>query len=147
MASSSIPFVRGQNVILRLYQQNKPIYVACKTHDIEENATEVVDDVGGENRSRLDKVTNYFTLSLDVFQADQEVIKSYMTAQDADDAAILPLIQNAALLIKNRDGTRAAFVLQEAKIGPMKLSMGGRDDAFMLNLKIRFRFFTPVPSI
>lgn len=145
--AANIPFVRGQNVILRLYQDGKPVYVAGKTWDVEENASEIADDVNGENRSRLDKVTNFFSISLDCFQADQEILDKYIEAQDSDDASLLPKKQSVAIQINNRDGTRAAYLLSEAKLGPIKLNASGRSDAFMLNLKIRFRYMKKIQSV
>lgn len=145
--SANIPFFRGQNVVLKLYQDNKPIVLLAKNWDIEENATEIADGVNGENRDRLDKVTNYFSGSVDVFQADQEQIEAYMAAQDADDTNQLPKTQSGAVQINHRDGTKAAYLLSELKLGPFKTGMTSRQDAVMLNLKFRFRFYKRIPSI
>lgn len=145
--SSAIPFFRGQNVILKFYQGNQPIYIAAKNWDVEENATENADGVNGEHRDRLDKVTNYFTANVDIFQTDQAVVAAYLASVEADDNNLLPLNQLGAVQINHRDGTRASYLLQEMKAGPMKLSNSSRQEAVMLNLKLRFRFFKPVPSI
>src|SRR5688572_17462781 len=119
----NIPFFRGQNVVLKLYQNNKPVYLQAKNWEVEENATEIADGVNGENRDRLDKVTNYYSATVDVFQTDQEVVEAYMEAQSADDNNLLPLKQTAAVQITQRDGVRAAYVLQNVKAGPMKMTM------------------------
>lgn len=143
----SIPFFRGQNVVIRLYQQNKPVYLAAKNWDVEENATEIADGVNGEHRDRLDKVTNYFQGSVDIFQTDQEQMKAYIAAQDADDANQLPLKQTMAVQITHRDGTRAAYLMQGVKLGPFKTGMTSRQDAIMLNLKFRFQFWKPIQTL
>src|SRR5687767_11322537 len=114
--ATNIPFFRGQNVTLRVFQNNKPVYVAAKTWDVEENAAEIADGVNGEDRDRLDKVTNYYSLTVDIFQTDQEVVQAYLDALARDDSAQLPMKQTLGISIKHRDGTRAAYVLQEAKI-------------------------------
>jgi hypothetical protein len=145
--ATNIPFFRGQNCVLRLYQDNKPIYIATKNFDVEENVTEVADGVNGEHRDRLDKVTNYYTANVDIFQTDQEVVERYMEQQDNDDANGLPLKQTGAIMINHRDGTRASYLLQEMIIGPMKLTNSSRQEAVMLNLKLRFRYLKKVPSI
>lgn len=144
---ASIPFFRGQNVVLKFYQNNKPVYLQAKNWDVEENATENNDGVNGENRDRLDKVTNYYTASVDVFQTDQEVVEAILAAQEADDFNELPLKQTAAIQISHRDGTRAAYLMTGVKAGPFKMTNGSRSDAVMLNLKMRFQFFKKVPSI
>src|SRR4051812_1927409 len=100
--AANIPFTRGGNAVLKLYQDNKPVSFACKVWDIEENATEIADGVGGEDRDRLDKVTNYFTLSIDVYHADTKAIQAYMDAQTVDDAGVLPKNQTGALQLKHR---------------------------------------------
>ena len=145
--AANIPFFRGKDVVFKFYQDGKPVYLAAKNWDVDENATENADGVNGEDRDRLDKVTNYFTASLDVFQADVNAINTYIAAQDADDQSLLPLKQSGAVQIRMRDGTRAAYLLQEMKMGPCKLSMSSRQEAVMWNVKLRFRYFKQVPSI
>lgn len=144
---SNIPFFRGRNVKLKMYQDGKPVYLAAKNWDVEENATEIAEGVNGEERDRLDKVTNYFSCSVDIYQADQELMNSIIAAQDQDDLETLPLDQRCAVLINQRDGTSAAYGLMECKFGPFKMTQSGRGDAVMLNLKIRARYYKKVPSI
>jgi hypothetical protein len=145
--AANIPFFRGQNCVLKAYQNGKPVTLLAKVWDVDENATEIAEGVNGEHRDRLDKVTNYYSTSVDMYQTDQEVMQAIMDAQDVDDANGLPLKQTCAIQINHRDGTKAAYILQECKFGPFKESQGGRADAVMLNLKIRFRYFKPVPTI
>ena len=145
--ASNIPFVRGLNVMLKLYQSGAAVYFPCKVWDVEENSTEVSDDVNGEDRSRLDKVLNYYSISLDSFQFDETQMNMILAAQAADDAQGLPLAQTCAIMINHRDGTRAAYVLSQCKFGPFKNSAQSRQDAYMMNLKIRFRYLKQVPSI
>lgn len=144
---SNVPFFRGQNVKLKAYQNGKPVVVLCKNWDVEEVASENADGVNGEYRDRLDKVTNYFKCSMDVFQNSQEVMNALIAAQDADDAAGFPLPQTCAIEIQQRDGTRAAYLLSECKFGPWKTNMSSRDDAVMLNVAVRFRFWKPIQAI
>ena len=145
--ASSVPFIRGQNSVLKVYQDGKPVYLACKTWDIDENAAEIADGVNGEYRDRLDLVVNYFSISTDIFQSDQAVMDMIIAAQEVDDAAGLPLKQIAAIQLQQRDGTRAAYLLQECKFGPFKTTNSSRSDAYMINLKIRARFMKRVPTI
>lgn len=145
--ASNAPFFRGQNVVLKFYQDNKPVYLQATNWDVEENATEVADGINGEKRDRLDKVTNFYSATVDVNQNDQEVLEAILKAQDEDDAANLPLKQVAGIQIEHRDGTRAAYILTGVKAGPFKMTMSGRSEAVKLNLKMRFQNFKKVPSI
>lgn len=147
MADNSIPFFKGQNVVIKLYQSNKPVYIPAKNWDVEENATESAEGVNGEKRDRLDKVINFYTATADIHQKDQSTVQAYLDSVQADDDNLLPLNQLGAIQINHRDGTRASYLLQEMKVGPMKLSNSSRQENVMLNLKMRFRFFKPVPSI
>ena len=145
--AANIPFFRGQNVTLKVFQDGKPFYIAAKNWDVEENAAEIAEGVNGENRDRLDKVTNYYTANVDIFQTDQSVMDKIIDAQNQDDSNGLPLKQTAAISINHRDGTKAAYILQECKFGPWKTTNSSRQDAVMLNLKIRFRFYKPIQAI
>lgn len=145
--AANIPFVRGRDVLLKIYQDSKPVLIDCKNFDLEENATETNDGVCGEDRDRLDKVTNFYSGTFDIYQVDQHVMQSIMDAQDQDDAAGIPLNQSASFRINNRDGTRTTYLLQEVKIGPFKNAAGGRGELLMLNLKIRGRYLKLAKSI
>lgn len=147
MATTNKPHVRGQNVVLKFYQNNKPVYLNAKNWEVEENATEINEGVNGEDRDRLDKVTNFFSCSVDVYMQDQELIKAYLESLATDDSAALPLRQVLAVQITERDQARAAYVMQEAKAGPIKFSMTSRPDPIMVNLKFRFRYLKSVQSI
>jgi hypothetical protein len=143
---ASIPFFRGKDCILKLYQDSQPVYITAKNWNVEENAVEAADDVNGENRSRLDKVTNFYSATVDVYQADVSVIDKIMEAQGPDDDATLPLKQTGAIFIKMRDGTRAVYILKGMKIGPWTMNFSGRTENVMLNLKLRFQFFEKAQS-
>lgn len=145
--SASIPFVRGSNSTFKVYFNNRPLYLPCKVWNVDESATEHADGVNGEDRDRLDKTTNFFDTQLELFQSDMTVMQSYLDAIAADDAQGLPTVQTCALRLKLRDGTSANFILKECKVGPMKLASSGRADPIMLSLKVRSRYFVPVPSI
>lgn len=145
--ASNAKFFKGENCALKLYQNGRPVTVLGKNFDIEENATELNDGVNGESRDRLDKVTNYYSISVDLFQNDQEQMDAIIAAQDVDDAAGYALPQSCAVQIQQRDGTRVAYLLQECKFGPFKWSNSGRGDNTMLNLKIRARFLKKVQAV
>ena len=145
--AASIPFVRGQNVTLRLYQDGKPITIVGKNWSVDSNAAEIADPVNGELRDRLDLVMNYYSGSVDVYQSDESTLQAMMDAQDADDAQGLPLSQTGAVQKNHRDGTRAAYLMQGLKLGPWSESASGRTDAVMLTIKFRFQYYKTIPSI
>ncbi len=145
--ATNIPFIRGRDVLMKVYQDGAPVLIEAKNFDLEENATENADGVNGEDRDRLDKVTNFYSGSIDIYQSDQHVMDMIMAAQVQDDAAGLPLEQFATFRFNNRDGTRTTYILQECKFGPFKDNASGRGDTVMLNLKIRGRYWKLGKSI
>lgn len=139
--SDNAKFFRGENTLLKIYQQAKPIYVAGKSWKCTQDATQCVDPVNGEKRDRLDLVTNYYDASLECYQSDQEILTALMASQETADNAGLPLKQTAAILIEHKDGTKAAYMLTECVFGPWDTGSSDRTSAVMISLKIRFRFF------
>lgn len=144
------PFIRGENVVLRLYQQKgsalKPVYLAAKNWKVTENATEVNEGVNGENRDRLDKVTNFYEVTFDIYLPDMEFLTAYMEAQTAMDNNQFPLKQTLAVLIKTPRGNYA-YSCQEAMVGPFDHNNSGRADSNMMSCKARFRYYKQVQAI
>ncbi len=144
---SSIPFTRGQNCILRLVQDNEPVIIAAKSWSVEENANEANDGVNGELRDRLDKIINFYSGTVEIYQSDRDVMDKIIAAQSADDAQGLPLDQYAVIQKRHRDGTKVAYLMEEAVFGPFTDNASGRAENVMLTLKFRFRFWKPVQAI
>lgn len=144
------PFIRGENVVLGFLQQKGTsmvkINVAAKNWKMSENALEAADGVGGENRDRLDKVTNYYEGSVDIYMPDLEVMDAYLLSQEADDNNQFPLQQAMQVTFKTPRGN-LLYSCQEVKLGPWDWSMGGRQDTMMQTLKFRFRFIKKLPTL
>ena len=145
--ASNASFLRGQNCSVRIYQGGRNVTVLSKSFNVDENVTESNDDVNGEYRSRLDRTTNYYSMALELFLNDQEQIQMVLDYQANEDAAGFSLPQSCAIQMANRDGSRAAFLCKEARFGPWKMGISGRDDAITFSLGVRFRFFVPLPTI
>lgn len=145
------PHIRGEDATLRFYQQKgtalKPVYIAAKNFKVTENASEIREGVQGERRDRLDKVTNFYEITFDIFLPDLEFLTSYIEAQDALDAGTqFPLKQSFAVLLKTPRGN-FAYNCQEAIVGPIDLSMTGRSDPLMINVKAACRWVKQIPSL
>ncbi len=146
-SNTNIPFTRGKDCTMKVYQDGKPYYVAVKSWSVEQNATEVQDDVNGEDRSRLDLITNFFSASMEIYQSDETIMQAMIDQQTNDDAASTPLAQSASIRVRHRDGTKAAYRLENAKFGPWTTNVGGRTEANMLSLKMRFTQWKKVKTI
>lgn len=146
MANNNIPFLRGENVVIKLYQNGNPVVLLAKNWNVSQEATEVSEGVNGEDRDRLDLVTNSFSGSVDVYQEDADVIQAIIDNQKNEDAGALPLVQAGAVQKRYRDGTKRAYVMRELKMGPFNETMTSRQDSVMINVKFRFRYYEPVQS-
>lgn len=144
------PFVRGENSKLRCFQELngaiKPIIVPIKNWKVGENATETNEGVQGENRDRLDKVTNYYDITFDVYVNDATFLDSYVLAQEALDSNGTPLKQLFSVQYDIAGGGRVAFSLQEAVVGPIDLGNTSRQDPLMISVKARCRYFKKIPT-
>jgi hypothetical protein len=145
MAATNVAFFRGQDVVLRFYQNNAQVLLPAKNWSVEQNAAEINEGVNGEYRDRLDLVTNFYSGSVDIYQADQKTMDSIIAAQAPYDNSTFPLTQYAAVLIRQRDGVTAGYALREAVFGPWNMNMSSRQDPVMLNIKFRFRFYEKLP--
>lgn len=134
----NIPFTRGKNVQMKLYNDGNPVIIAGKNWTIEQNAVEVADDVNGEIRSRLDLVTNFFSGTVDIYESDEAVMTEIMKQQANDDAFATPLTQSASIRKRHNDGSKAAYRCVGMVWGPWTSASPGRTEANMLTLKFRF---------
>lgn len=139
---ANVNFFRGRDVSLKFYQDGNAVLLNATNWSVEQNATEVADGINGETRDRLDIVTNYYSASADVLQNDQEVMKALIADQENEDASALPLSKSAAVVVRMRDGTRAAFILRGVVLGPFSETMSGRSDGVKLSIKFRFTSYT-----
>ena len=140
---ADIVYIRGLNAQFRFFLGNtgSEIILPAKSWSVKENSTKVTDPTGGEDRDRLDKVTNSFDLSI------QSYLR-YMTALDAwlddianNDAQVAPLAASGGIGCNVRDGTKKRYVMRELTRDDFSIDMGGRADAVMLSLNLRCRYF------
>lgn len=146
-ATNSTPFYRGRDVTLRLTSNGKPVYFAAKSFQWEQVAVEAADGVNGEDRDRLDLITNYFQGTVDIYAADQTQMQMLLDQQTNDDASGSPFKQTGSVRINHRDGTRSAFKMIGMKIGPWTKNLPGRTEIGMLTLKFRFTRWEQTQSI
>jgi len=137
-ATNSTPFLRGKDVVLRFTQQGRPIYLAGKNFQWSQVAVEAADGVNGEDRDRLDLITNYYEGSVDLYMADESVVQALIDQQTNDDAGGSPFVQTGSVRIQHRDQTKAAYKMKQMKLGPWTYNVGGRTETAMFTVKFRF---------
>jgi hypothetical protein len=141
MAQGAPDFVSGKHVRFKFYLNGAPVIVFMKDTDIEEDAEEIADDVNGEDRSRLQKLTNFYRCQGQVFTPDKKLLEAWITNQANEDANEPQLDAAAGIRVEFLDGSAAAFVMKKVTVGPLKLRIGGRKERVMQNLALRFQYF------
>jgi hypothetical protein len=143
----TVPFFRGKDARFRFFFDGTERVLRAKTWDVSRNASKHADGVNGEDRDRLDSVTNYFEASVTAFQEDVAAWRWLLSDIENKDAQTLPLDKGAAITIKIIDGSKAAFVLDEVEVDDWKIAQGGRAEAVMLTIPLRARYFKEAPSL
>jgi hypothetical protein len=136
------PFARGLAAILRFYVASQPKVINIKSWALKEVVVEVVDQVGGELRARVDVVTDYYDLTAEAYEDSNTALLESCLLGNANDDAFNPPIQVAAgLRLEYRNGGQSkAFTLNSATRSPMDLKSGGRTEALMHSIHIRAQF-------
>lgn len=143
----AVPFWSGKNAKVTFLQDNTKVPVDVTSWSVKRNATKVNDGVGGEDRDRLDSITNYFDISLTCKQVGIEDLKKLLEDIDNEDALVAPLDKALAFTIKPNDGSKASFVATEVTVDDWDWASGGRTERQTLTIPLRARYFREVSTV
>lgn len=138
---SDLPFLSGKDGLFRLFLGGPDIQLKTKTWSIKKNAVKVADGVCGEDRDRLQTITNYFEVSSDVFLNNTLQLDAMLNDIAQNDAGLAPLVASGAMRLRILDGSRASYTCGELVIDDWDIRNGGRTDRLMMGLPMRFRYF------
>lgn len=142
-------FVYGKNTKFLVYFNNTPWPVTTKTWGVQEQCVEAADGVNGEDRDRLQKITNYYTCSFECYEdGSSNTLQNLILNQQNEDAQLPPLALSGGLLFTfpGIGGVRLGFTLSGCSMGPLDMKSAGRTSAFMHSLKFRAQYFNPVAT-
>ncbi len=140
-----VPHATGKCVTVTVFRNGTKIgELTAQSWECKRDATEITDDVLGEDRSRIDSETNFFVIGLKCYQRDFVVLRALLAAQAVDDSGVQPDQIDMGVVMKPKDGTKEGYAGKEGSLGAWSLSASGRTDRVMLDLPIRFRYFDPV---
>lgn len=132
----------GKDVTCRYRQNNTPVSFQARSIEVEENAEEVADPVCGEDRDRLQIITNFFTITIEAYAPDLAVLEAALEDIANNDAKAAPFNKVFGLRFQFLDGaTKKAFVAREVARSPLRVSASGRRDRVMQTLRLRARYF------
>ncbi len=129
--------VSGKDTRFKVYVGNSgtPWTVTVKTWSIEEDGEIVKDDVNGETRSRAQKITDGYKFTFDCYEdGSSQILANCIATQAAIDANQPAPQFGSGVLFTYNDGTKAAFTLGTATLGPFKATDSGRKQRFMHSL-------------
>lgn len=135
------PFVRGKDAKFRIFKGDTEVVVRVKNWNVKRNATIIADDVNGEERSQLDSVTNFYSMSIDVFTEDGKVLDALMNIQDAKDSSVTPDDVAALFTLRILDGSKRAFTMEAIELDDWDFKSSSRTDALMLTIPLRGQYF------
>src|ERR1017187_6498301 len=102
------PFLRGLAAKVRIYVLNQPKVLNIKSWAIKEVVVDVKDDVGGENRARVDVVTEYYDFTCECYDDSQaSVLEPALIGNANDDAFNPPIAVASGLRFEYRNGGQA----------------------------------------
>lgn len=142
-----IPFFSGKDAIFRFFLGGPEVLLHAKTWNVKRNATKVADGVNGEQRDRLQSITNYFELASDCFMNNSALIDALLSIITNDDAGAAPLVAAGSVRLRILDGSRVSYVASELVVDDWDIRQGGRAERVMAGVPMRFRYFKKGKSI
>lgn len=134
----------GKNFKAKFFIDGSGIPIDVKSIDVKANVTEIAEGVCGEDRDRLQTITNYYEINLTFKLVSTEVIKRLVQDSDNDDLNVMPLQKDFALIAQPNNGLTEGFSFREMAIGSWGLNIGDRKELANFTLPIRARYFKAV---
>lgn len=140
-------FISGRHLKSRVYFDGQPWNLKVKSVRVEEMATEVTDQVNGEERARFQKITDGFRVTIQVYEdGGSQLLQNFLTNQANEDAIAPQLALSAGLLFEYLDTTKGGFVFKNCTLDPLEMDATGRTERIMTTIKFRAQYFEQVPS-
>lgn len=114
-----------------------------KSWEVTRNATEINDGVCGEDRDRLDSVTNFYGIDVECFSPTAAMIDTLLDEQANDDASGIPTAKTVSFILKP-PGQKKGYNAREVALGAWRVGAGGRSDRLMIKVPLRARYFEQV---
>lgn len=140
---ADIPFVRGNNVTVRMVSSGAEVTVHFKDWSLDHVMDEVEDAVGGEDADRYDVVHKGWKFTGNIYQRDEKALTAYVQYIQNNMSGAAPFAMGAGMKIIRRDGQRANFVLKEVTWSGFGVSMPGRTQAIGQKFTLRARYMDP----
>ena len=144
---ATVPHATGKDCKLAFFINGNPVgEFDARSYSVDRNVTEVTDDVLGEDRSRLDAITNFYSISVSTFVTTAAQMQALIDEQANDDANGATTNKSLAIVLTPRGGSgpKKGFKASEISLGGWKLNAGGRTERMMIDYPLRARYFDAV---
>ena len=141
-------FVSGKHAISRLYIKKQPWNVRIKSTRVQEVAEEIADQVNGENRARLQKLTDYYKVTHVCYDdGSSQIITNFILNQQNEDANQPQLPLAGGLVFNYLDGSKGGYAMRVCTLGPLDIDISGRKERTMHTVQYRCQYFELVPTV
>lgn len=141
------PFASGKNFKIIFLLGNSKVAFKDKTWTVTEEAEEAHDEVNGEDRSRDQKIVSGYDIDIDFYNETAAEINALIADTQQKDTRTQPLDAGLGILFNPNNGTRSAWQARECTVMSWHLANSGRRDRAMGKVKLRARYFEPVPAV
>jgi len=143
---ASIPHASGKDATINLFINGSAVATLdIKSWSCKRNTTKIDDGVQGENRDRLDAITNSFSIDLEGFNQTMTKLQALLTDLANDDAQVQPTDKQVSFVIKPRDGTKVGFLAKGCCLDDWEIGAQGRTDRIMSKIPLRAQYFDVAP--
>jgi hypothetical protein len=146
-------FISGKHVTTRIYIATlagagpTPWNISIKSTRVQEVAEEAADGVCGENRDRLQKITNYYRVTQECYDnTEAKLLTTWLTNQKNEDAVLPQLAMAGGMLFKFLDTSAIAFTMTNCTLGPLDYNISGRTARNMATVMYRCQYFNPASA-
>ena len=144
---AAIPHATGKDYKFSFFINGSPVKeFDIRSFSVTRNVTDVTDDVLGEDRSRLDAITNFFSIDASTFTTTAAQMQALLDEQANDDANGTPTQKSFAIVLTPRGGSgpKTGFIAKEVSLGGWKHDVNGRTERSMTSYPLRARYFETV---
>lgn len=144
------PFIYGKSCFAKVYIGNPaaPVVIWSKRIHIAEKATVNWDPVCGENRSRPQKTTDGYIVTVDTFDdgSSNNALNAFIISQSNDDAGNPPIGLGVGITFKSAGGIFVCTLGGIMVLDPLDYTIEGRAAANMQSCKFNAQYFNPTAA-
>jgi len=141
-------FISGKHAQCKVYFNGQPWNIKTETLRWREVAEEIVDDVNGEDRGRLQKLTSHFDIEAVCYDdgTSSQILQNWLANQANEDANLPQLPLSNGIRWNYLDGTAGGIIMTQCCLGPMEQNIGGRKVRVKNTVKWRARYVQKVAT-